>query len=288
MGSPRSGTTWLSEILNVRNDFRYLFEPFRPGKVRALAHLGVRPYVRIGDRRERVLGPVREILSGRVRDPWVDQYNRRSFATRRLVKDPWTTLMAGWLADAFPRVPVVFLVRHPCAVAHSQMQMGAWKWHVNPDQLLSQPDLWKDHLEGVSGPVREALREAESTFDRHVLTWCVENLVGLSGLTASRGRTTVVFYEDLCLDPQSTLSTLFGFLGLPIDRREFDAARRPSALTRRDSAIVTGEELVAGWRAHVSRDDAARAAAIVARFGLDDLYSEDPLPARVAAITPPA
>ena len=33
-GSGRSGTSWLANICNYKNDFRYIFEPLNPKKIR--------------------------------------------------------------------------------------------------------------------------------------------------------------------------------------------------------------------------------------------------------------
>ena len=37
-GSGRSGTTWLSEIINHRRGYRYVFEPFNPREVGLFGH----------------------------------------------------------------------------------------------------------------------------------------------------------------------------------------------------------------------------------------------------------
>jgi hypothetical protein len=63
-GTGRSGTTWLSDVVNHRGGYRYVFEPFHPGKVEAFAHFRPRQYLRPDDRREEFLGPARRVLTG--------------------------------------------------------------------------------------------------------------------------------------------------------------------------------------------------------------------------------
>src|SRR5437870_3848637 len=66
-GTGRSGTTWIAEVLNHDHAYRYLHEPFRPGRVRATKPFLPRQYLRPDDRDPRYVEPARAILSGRVR-----------------------------------------------------------------------------------------------------------------------------------------------------------------------------------------------------------------------------
>ena len=271
-GSPRSGTTWLAEIINHDNRYRTIFEPFRPARVTLTRNFRSRQYLRPGTDDPALTVPIDRILAGRIRDPWTDQHNTRLLANRRLVKDPWSSLMLGWMSQRYPLMPMVLVIRHPCAVVSSQLAMGAWKWHVDLEDVLSQGSLVEDHL----APHLDAVRAAETVFERHVVLWCIENLVALSHLEGRRAH--VVFYEDLCLDPIPQLERLFAFVGMPFDPAAGPDMLRPSALTRTDSAIAKGEGLVDGWRRHVDPGDVRRAADLVAAFGLDTIYGEGPLP----------
>src|SRR5271166_3116404 len=76
-GFGRSGTTWLLELLNFRNDFRVLFEPFDHNLVALAVNFTEHQYLRPDDDDPHFLKPAQAILSGRIRDDSVDQYNRR-------------------------------------------------------------------------------------------------------------------------------------------------------------------------------------------------------------------
>src|SRR3712207_9472155 len=65
-GSGRSGTTWVAEIINHRNGYRLVFEPFHPGRVGICGSFRRKQYLRPDDRREAYLGPARRILTGGV------------------------------------------------------------------------------------------------------------------------------------------------------------------------------------------------------------------------------
>ena len=86
-GSGRSGTTWLANIINNDNLFRYMFEPFHPEQVSIVKHFNSRQYLRASNKKEEFLLPATRILSGRVRNLWIDRYNKKIFPKRRLIKD---------------------------------------------------------------------------------------------------------------------------------------------------------------------------------------------------------
>lgn len=123
-GSGRSGTTWVQEIINHRGSYRVVFEPFHPKKIGALSQWKERQYLRPENDSARFLGPAGDILSGRIRNEWVDQHNRRLIAGKRIVKDIRTNLSLRWIKEHFPEVPIVLVLRHPCAVASSQLKGG--------------------------------------------------------------------------------------------------------------------------------------------------------------------
>jgi hypothetical protein len=266
-GSGRSGTTWLANILNHHNRYRYVFEPFHPG--RTAPAFAPRQYITPSDRDSGFLIPARAILSGRVRNRWADQYNRKLVARERLVKDIWSNLMLGWLHSSFPDLRMVLILRHPCAVVDSQMRFSGWDWYVDPSHLLGQKDLMEDHLE----PFRELLAGARSDVERHAVTWCVENLVPLRQLSA--GQVHVVLYEHLVTLPEAELADLLGFLGQAWDPRALAGVRTPSAVSGNDRLV---QNPVEGWTNELPGEATRRILEIAKLFGLDRLYGDEPMP----------
>jgi hypothetical protein len=270
-GSARAGTTWISELINYRNDYRYIFEPFHPNRLPITKHFLPRQYIRPGNRDPSYLRPAEAILSGRVRSLWTDKYNRARFARKRLIKEVRGNLLLGWIHANFPETPIVLVLRHPCAVASSQLDLG-WNWHLDLPDFLDQRDLVDDHLE----PFADALARPQPPFEAHVLLWCVENYVPLRQFQP--GDVHVVFYEDLCVAPDREIRRLFAFLGMPFEQEVMRAVRRPSAVIRKNSAIVSGGDLVASWRKYVGEDQVKRAIEILGQFGLDRIYSDQAAP----------
>lgn len=275
-GSARAGTTWISDILNYRNEYRYIFEPFHPNRLATTRGFRPRQYLRPDNDDPAYLLPATDILSGRVRSVWTDKYNRKRVASRRLVKEVRGNLLLGWISSQFPQVPIILLLRHPCAVVNSQLDLK-WNWHLDLRDLLSQSPLMEDHLE----PFRDLMTSTTERFDQHVLLWCIENYVPLRQFRP--GDVHVAFYEHFCVDPAREIERMFSFLGKPFDPAAMANLSKPSAVSRKTSAIVSGESLVESWRKKVGDAQVARAEEILGAFGLDRIYGADPLPKLAAA-----
>ncbi len=263
-GSGRSGTTWVAGIINHRNRYRLVFEPFHPRRVSICENFRRKQYLRPDDRREEYLGPAREILTGRIRHPWTDRFNTKFVARRRLIKDIRANLLLGWLRANFPGVPIVLLLRHPCAVAASRLALG---WRDNLSETMDQEELVEDFLL----PVEACIRDSRGAFERHVFSWCIENYVPLRQF--GEGEVHLAFYENFLSCPEDEIRRLFAFLREDFDGRVYRALRRPSPLSRKGE----GPSMDA-WRRSVSGSQLERAVEILGLFGLDRIYGEGAMP----------
>jgi hypothetical protein len=267
-GSGRSGTTWLSEIISHRGGYRFVFEPFNPAKVGAFGSFGSKQYLRPDDGRGEFLGPARLALTGALRDPWTDRFNGTFVARRRLIKDIRANLLLAWMRANFPGMPIVLLLRHPCAVVASRLALG-WKGNLN--ETMEQEELVEDFLL----PIEAEIRAARDDFERHLFLWCIDNYVPLKQL--GPGEIHLVFYENLLANPEEELRSLFGFLGDDPDGRVHARLAHPSALSRKNAPVPS----VDGWR--VSASQLERTGEILSLFGLDGIYAEGPMPDPSAA-----
>jgi hypothetical protein len=268
-GTGRSGTTWLAEMLNSENAFRYLFEPFHAQKIPLCSELPYRPYVVPGARDEELERIALQILSGRVRHPWIDAYNGRRFSHRRLIKEIRINQLLGWVASRWPAMPIVFLLRHPFAVAVSKLALG---WETHLDIFLSNPALVENHL----APFVDEIGRAKTPFERHIFMWCIETYVPLRELRPDDA--LVLFYEDLCTRPEPGLKQLCDHIRYAPSHALGVSADRPSAQSRKDSAVVQGGDRLSSWKKSLSDSDIRRGLEILSLFGLDRMYNEDPLP----------
>lgn len=270
-GHERSGTTWIAETVNHGNHYRYISEPFSRGRLEITAAFAPRQYLRAEERDPRYLGPAEAIVTGKVRSLFTDKYNRKKLPTKRMIKDVRGNLLLPWLHHQFPEMKLVFILRHPCAVVSSKMGVSE-SWKANIDWFLQQEDLVEDHL----APFRDVINGAQDEFERHIVVWCIDNVVPLRAFKP--GDVHLAFYEELSLAPEQAIPSLYEFLGRPFNGEVLHAVSRPSATTRRDSAIVSGESIVDGWRRSITEDQLTRAIRILEGFGLDRIYGRGSMP----------
>jgi hypothetical protein len=127
-GTGRSGTTWVSELLDVGGRHRSMNEPFQVREVPQVAPLGRRGgqnlYVAPDDEDTAKIAVAKRILAcGPWTNRWVNAFNERVVYRSRIIKKIRANLMLAWLARIAPMMPIVWIVRHPLAVAASWTQL---------------------------------------------------------------------------------------------------------------------------------------------------------------------
>jgi hypothetical protein len=269
-GTERSGSTWVSDLINYNNEYRYIFEPFWPLKVPECKGLNAHQYIRPENRDVRSLRTTREILSGKIRNKWTDQYHRKYFASKRLIKDIRTNLFLKWMKNNFPEIPIVFLMRHPCAVARSFFRRERTYSFLKP--FVDQVNLVDDYL----NPFMKKIDQVSTDLEAIIFSWCIQNYVPLSQF--KRKEIYVLFYERLCEYPEEETKRLFSFIGIKYENKVLEKIKRPSPQSFQESAIYTGGSLIDSWREYFSNDDIEKCVGILELFGLDRIYSNDSMP----------
>jgi hypothetical protein len=270
-GTARSGTTWLGEIIASQVNCRMMFEPFQPNKVRAYRQFRYFQYLRPGQDDPAMADFCTTVFTGRIRNWWMDQEVTHLRPQFRLVKEIRANLLLGWIARRFPEIPLLFIVRHPCAVVQSRLQLD-WATDTDIASFLEQPALVEDYLADHLDLVRATRTDA----GKHALIWCISNLVPLRQFAA--GGLPVVFYEDLVDQPAVEVPRVFQALRQPYDASVFDSLVMPSASTRGRSSDVASAERTAGWRRRLTTAQVDEVLAIVEAFGLGHLYGASAVP----------
>jgi sulfotransferase family protein len=286
----RTGSTWVAEIINFENDYRFLFEPFsmvaplRPSWAPRLLPDDRLRYIRPECEDRDLVEQAARVVSGRFRDPEVDQYNynARIVFDRRLVKETKSNLYLKWLHRRFPQMKLLLLMRHPIPTVLSRMhaipEIDRARRNAEYRSLMfGQPELVEDHL----APFREVLESANTEVEQRLAVWCVQNFVPLRQFAA--GDVHIMFYETLCVDPESELRRLSAYLGEELGDAKLGRAlrrlRRPSSTIHRDvKAFPDGWDVVSRWQSEATADDVASAKRLLGAFGLDAIYGDGPMP----------
>lgn len=267
-GTGRSGTSWLADIINFRNDFRYIFEPFCAREVSQVSELRPMQYLRPGNCDVKYMNIIGDVIGGRIRNSWADRFNDKLIIRKRLIKVIRANLFLKWINVNFPDIRIVFLMRHPLAVARSKLK---WNWGA-ANRFLEHAELIEDYLSSF----KSEIESCGTTFERILFEWCVDNYVPLKQF--KEGEMHIVFYEHLCVRPQEEVERLFGYLGIEYDHRVNDTISRPSKLCRQDSAVKTGRSLIDTFEDYFTAEQIDRSVEILSMFGLDKIYGKRPVP----------
>jgi hypothetical protein len=274
-GTGRSGTTWIGRVLAAERGCRFVFEPFNE---RAVARAGCFPdaeYVAPDISDPERLATAEGLLRGQVRSAWTERHNRAHLATRRVVKEIRVSNLLPWFHRAWPELRMVFLVRHPCAVAVSQIDADFDA--VTGGEPPRERPVGTGAVFARFAAVIDDVFEHGDRFDRLVLRWCMENRLPLS---MSRDALPLFTYERFVTDAEPELARLEAASGLTIGARARVELRAMQGYARRPATKEAIRQARAdGWVDAVDAGQRARADEILQAFGLDELYgAEEVLP----------
>ncbi len=275
-GMGRSGTTWLSGLLNYEERRRVLFEPFARDMVLQAQPFERIPYISPEEYRPELASLARKILAGRVYGRWVDRDNSSWGYTERIVKTIRANMMLAWLKVQVPSMPIVWLVRHPLAIAWSWTQLG---WSVYGTQkggdvefILGYKKLLRDYpeIERVARTLN-----LKDSLERSIFLWGVYHLLPSQEL--EKGHYCLVYYENLMRNPEAELKRIFDYLGLPQEGVKKALSKRNDASSTNFHQRNIEEEqgkLVQNWKVQYTKGEIERARHIVQAFGLGHFYED--------------
>jgi hypothetical protein len=205
IGSGRSGSTWLAEMLGELPRIRKWHEPYFG---RLLKHVHDRPeelerqssfYAR---RHQRVwLDGLRRMFFEMVRDRY-PQFGRHAL----VVKEVNTPEVYDWLQVLFPTSPLIWLVRDPFDVLDSYLDLqkpGSWNQRFGD----SANPLHPDNVRRTAVHIRESTLQALQAYERAPLE-----------------RRLRISYEELLSDPVPALRAIGELVGVTVDPEAAAAA----------------------------------------------------------------
>ncbi len=284
-GSPRSGTTWLSELIRELPGYKMLNEPL---------HLkGVPEAKRIDDLEWRTHVPpdadfpelealLRRYLTGRVGATWkwrlkdsnparqIVQHIRRRKLIVKLVR---IGRMLSWFSKQFPVRAIISTFRHPCAVVASQLNDG---WNVNrfpePGRLENTLGQFPEDVEKQFGAVLEDIDTPAGVL---AAVWCIDTYMTLRGPVHRPWIVTT--YEGLLERREEEIERILDALEIPMPEHLHSQLGKPSYSAADDLVVDEIETQLTKWQRRLDPDQIDTVLQIADAFGLD-FYSDAPRP----------
>ena len=281
VGDGRSGTTWVCDLINHRQRYRELFEPFHPQYVDEARPLAPNKYFRAKQGEGLFLDFVSKILAANIDNPRVvpPAYESKTEFAGVLVKDIFANLAIYAVYRNFPRVKPILLIRNPFAVAYSKYIKRRWSWVVNPTFLLKQPMLMRDYLSEHEELIKHIHRK-QDYFLNLILIWAVIHYVPIRQFHPHELH--VCFYESVFRDPKSEIEAILNYVEDPagIDESIFTETfyRSPSRTSGTANSLRSERGPISEWQTQLPQNLIKEGRLLLAEFGLDTLYNSEGLP----------
>ena len=269
-GSGRSGTSWLANLINYRNDFRYIFEPLNP---RFLPYRDIDiDWMPSPDDSDPLLT---NIITGKVSTHWANSRNRKWIAKARLIKAIRSNMMVPWINKNFPEAKVVLLIRNPLAVAASRKKLsihspGNWEWRPSPEVLLAQPSI-NNLLTLEEQHLLSAQLERGVVFET-IVDWIITNILAFRLIDFETNH--LVFYESLARKKHQVIDELFNFVQVPKAPEMEVYFDKKSDTTRNSGDGLISSSPLEAWKQVLTEQEISESRALLANFSIDRFYTE--------------
>lgn len=272
---PRSGSTWLQELIWSQPKFKYINEPLnlkgewlqRKSKITGFNELYS------NDVKEKLIGYFKGFVTGKNHflNPNPFRKNSRLFTSRIVFKViHGGELFIEDIANS-TNSKIVYLIRNPIAVALSRKQITRTK-ELTSEFVLSN---FKLHEKKYAIEIINNGTDME----KKIMLWCLQNKLALQ---KQNSNWLIISYENLILNPFEMLNKLSIHCDLPDINKMINVVNTPSAVTTQsetDSVSIMKKHsqrniLINKWRDKVSNTDKKRFFEICKRMGFG-IYSDD-------------
>lgn len=284
-GSPRSGTTWLSELLRELPGYKMLNEPLHPNSApnaQRIDGLGWRTDLSEEEEFPELERLLRLAFTGREGATWKWRLKDTSpvrqllqHATRRklLVKLLRASRMLPWVTSRFPVRAVVSTFRHPCAVVASQLNAG---WQI---QHFPEPGRLEDTFGAFPAEIEQrfghVLSNLKTPAEVRAGVWAIDTYMTLRQPVYRPWIVTT--YEDLLERKEVEVRRVFGELGEPVPEGVHKQFNQPSHSAAADLTVSETETQLTKWKDRLNDTQVDTILEVVEAFGLD-IYTDDPRP----------
>ena len=240
IGSARSGTSWLSEVMARQFRYRMLFEPeheFNTKDGKLLCDRWIASSIE-APQAHRYL---KRVFRNSVDNDWIGQISNRKFKMhlwplipkKYIIKFVRTNLAAKYINETF-KIPVIHIIRDPYDVLASQQRVK-FPWLYNLKYFQEQPRL----VQLVKQQFNFDLSNTTTYSPLEILTirWCMENVLPLQLWEPYQFEHSVVRYEELRNDLQVFLDLCDKYEVQPLADIHTEY-RRPSSKTHPKSTII--------------------------------------------------
>lgn len=282
-GSPRSGTTWLLEILETIGNTRRIWEPFTASRFATNDYkeinfgLGLRPYCAKDADNYKLKEYFTQLFAGTYHKlPMIGSHNKSWFEILKNCAFPQITIakfcraqrLVPWLNKNFSN-KIILIMRHPLAVVASSLDHPAFQG----EEVANTHPVISDELSKKFPKLCEYTRSLDTLAEKLTATWCFDYKIALQ---EKNKKLHLIAYENFVASPEIELRSLSEFLQVELPLATYDLVKKPSSTVVQAKKDSTEEQL-SKWKNKLSSEVISRVLSVLERFDLD-FYSDEIYP----------
>ena len=227
---PRSGSTWLMELLGDLPDCIVNWEPLNPNFGVDPKHykLGNRPLINSNNNSNQLRKLFEDILTLKVFNAWTRQYiTLKKISSSKYVVTKFVranNLLPWFTKDLNLNHKPILLLRHPITTCMSNlknfrggMTLASLSQPYSEQNIFVPPD-WINNERYIKH--QDFINSLSTPLERKVALWCVNNTHVI--IHPEREKWITVYYEDLVLKPEEEFSLLLKKLELPFSPKDYE------------------------------------------------------------------
>lgn len=280
-GSPRSGTTWVMNILNTLPDYLAVFEPFNVDEFPEAKHAGIYPrlFLPIDEENRLVYDYLEKVVRGRVRskNPHIEMYPydilKRFSADKLLIKFINANRLLPWISNLFTLRRIFLVVRHPCATIYSQIRSG-WNGFTNENIIPRKQRLLDEvRMTGVIPDATLSRLSLETDIEKLSLVYALDNMIPLD----APEKYDVIQYERMVSNSEEIISIFESLNSTEYASLALRRSKIPSWTTKnRKETYFTYDEQLTKWEKGFTEKEINKIRSVLNNFDVDfckDHYS---------------
>lgn len=271
VGSPRSGTTWIMELLNCLPQYTTIFEPFHPIRFPQVKELisSMRPYKAADSDVDSLHDYLYNVFKGNVTSLrpryriTINNMLKRIIAKKLIIKFVRANRLVPWIVNNYDLRAVVFITRHPCSTISSQIRTGYTGYDVERfapsiDQVVNDASIL-----GFESSIIEKLGEITSEAEILAAVWAMDQIIPMRENNVKMFKLS---YEDLVFYPEQIIKQLLQFLN-EMDRYDniITKVGTPS-MTSKDKSSVTVKKVT--WKDELNAVQIENIYRVLSWFGI--------------------
>ncbi|HZB13541.1 MAG TPA: sulfotransferase [Chryseolinea sp.] len=278
-GEPRSGTTWLMELLSNYKKCIVIWEPLNPrhGVVPVNLKNETRIFENPGNKSSLLEKFIIDVLTLKKINSWTMNYATLTSilsSSNTLTKFVRGTLLLPWITDIFSfAYKPVFIIRHPIAMTLSQMK-GA----LDIKKEMMSSSVFKCIYPSRHEEYQAFINGLNSELARLVAMWCLYHKYILD-FQNQKGTLIVIFYEDLLVNPKEELRKIISSWKLDLHIDSLDL-RKPSQSDFSKQLKADPMAQLTKWQQEISLDEISDVQSILDYFEIGIYNSHSVLPVK--------